>query len=223
MKLAFKHSIPVAFGYIPLGIAFGILFNQTGYHYIYVILMAIFIFAGSAQFLAVGMIANHAGLLEVFITTLLLNLRHIFYGLYALNLYEKVPFLKRIYAMQALTDETFSIVSTLPSELKQDTSFLLRLSIVNHLWWIFGCSIGAILGSVANINIPGLEFALTALFIVLLLEQYFKSKELTPIFIATLASAIVILSLPSRHFLIFSLTISSLLFLGVKYYAKLSR
>jgi 4-azaleucine resistance transporter AzlC len=223
MKFALKYSIPVAFGYIPLGIAFGILFNQTGHHYIYAILMAVFIFAGSAQFLAVGMIANHASLFEVFITTLLLNLRHVFYGLYALNLYEKIPFLKRVYAMQALTDETFSIVSTLPSELKQNTNFLLKLSFINHMWWILGCIIGAALGSVANINIPGLEFALTALFIVLLLEQYFKSKDLTPIFIAIFASIIVIFSLPNKYFLILSLSISALLFLGVKYYAKLSR
>jgi 4-azaleucine resistance transporter AzlC len=223
MNIAFKHSIPVAFGYIPLGIAFGIIFNQTGYHYIYAILMAIFIFAGSAQFLAVSMIANHASLFEIFITTLLLNLRHIFYGLYVLNLYKKMSLLRRIYSMQALTDETFSIVSTLPSDLKQDTSFLVKLSIINHVWWVLGCSIGAILGSLANINVPGLEFALTSLFVVLLIEQYYKSKDLTPIFIAAIASFVVIFGLPTKHFLIVSLCISIALFLGVKLYAKLSR
>lgn len=223
MKDLFKHSSVVALGYLPLGTAFGILFSETGYHYGYAILMSVLVYAGSAQLISVTLLLAGAPLITVFITIFLLNSRHFFYSLYALNPYKKMPLMQKLYSMFALTDETFSLLSTFPKERQNDTAFMFKLSLLNHFWWIFGSAIGAILGYSANLNVDGLEFSLTALFIVLLIDQYKAAKNIKPIIIAIISSIIVTILGWDKHFLIASISVGILLFCIERAYAKHNR
>ncbi len=213
MNDSIRYSIPVALGYIPLGTAFGILFTtQTDYAHLYGILMSICIFAGSAQFLAVTMIANNAPLYDVFVITLLINARHIFYGLYMFHIYKNYCIKKRLYLLFTLTDETFSVISTLPPKLQHDVKTTLHISALNHCWWILGSTIGIILGSTLPLDIPSIAFVVTSLFVVLLIERLHQTRELFPIFCACIAAAISLVFFSEEHFLFISLLIGSVLF-----------
>jgi len=181
---AFKTTAPVLFGYIPMGMAFGILFNELGFHWIYATLMATVIYAGAAQFMAVGLLANHAGFMEVAITTLLLNSRHLFYGISLINKF-KTHWLRKFYLIFGLTDETYSLLTgTRPTDDKDQINFYLLITVLNHSYWIIGSTLGAILGANMSFNTTGLEFTLPALFTVLAIEQYKSVRESWPFVMA---------------------------------------
>lgn len=183
---AFKTTIPVLFGYIPMGMAFGILFNELGYHWLYATLMATVIYAGAGQFMAVGLLANQAGLMEVAITTLLLNSRHLFYGISLINKF-KTCWWRKLYLIFGLTDETYSLLTANhPSigEGADKSKFYLLITLLNHSYWIIGSTLGAILGANLNINTDGLAFTLPALFMVLAIEQYKSIREYRPFVMA---------------------------------------
>jgi len=181
---AFKTTAPVLFGYIPMGMAFGILFNELGFHWIYASLMATVIYAGAAQFMAVGLLANHAGFMEVAVTTLLLNSRHLFYGISLINKF-KTHWLRKFYLIFGLTDETYSLLTgTRPLEDKDQTDFYLLITVLNHSYWIIGSTLGAILGANMSFNTNGLEFTLPALFMVLAIDQYKSVRESWPFVMA---------------------------------------
>ncbi|MFT6349011.1 MAG: 4-azaleucine resistance transporter AzlC, partial [Psychromonas sp.] len=157
---AFKATAPVLFGYIPMGMAFGVLFNELGFHWIYATLMALVIYAGAAQFMAVGLLANHAGFTEVAITTLLLNSRHLFYGISLINKF-KTRGLRKFYLIFGLTDETYSLLTgtRLPDD-KDQTNFYLLITVLNHSYWVIGSTLGAIVGANISFNTSGLDFTL---------------------------------------------------------------
>lgn len=169
---ALRLSLPVLFGYLPLGAAFGVMFAELGYHWLFATLMGLVIYAGAGQFLAVGLLANQAGLLEVFVATLLLNARHMVYGLSLLSSLQLAgP--RRWYLIFALTDETFSLLTLLRTASAQWRARLqFRLAALNHAYWVIGCTLGAWLGGQLTVSTAGIEFTLPALFMVLTLEQY---------------------------------------------------
>ncbi len=187
--IALKTTIPVFLGYIPLGMAFGFLFDGAGYHWIYAFLMSLFVYAGSAQFLAVALLAAGAGLTEFVVATLLLNLRHSFYGLSMLEKFSDVGRVKP-YLIFALTDETYALLTT--TEVPQGGSksrFYFYIAALDHLYWVVGSLLGAVLGSMLELNLEGMSFVLTALFTVLTIEQYFSSNVRFP-FIAAIGAGI---------------------------------
>jgi 4-azaleucine resistance transporter AzlC len=187
--IALKTTFPVFLGYIPLGIAFGFLFDEAGYHWIYAFLMSLFVYAGSAQFLAVALLAAGAGLTEFVVATLLLNLRHSFYGLSMLDKFSNVGRVKP-YLIFALTDETYALLTT--TEVPQGGSksrFYFYIAALDHLYWIAGSVLGAVLGSMFELNLEGMSFVLTALFVVLTIEQYFSSNVRFP-FVAAIGAGI---------------------------------
>ncbi|WP_372882106.1 AzlC family ABC transporter permease [Psychromonas sp.] len=210
---AFKATFPVLFGYIPMGMAFGILFNELGFHWIYATLMATVIYAGAGQFMAVGLLANHAGLMEVAITTLLLNSRHLFYGISLINKF-KTRWWRKFYLIFGLTDETYSLLTgTHPPEDKEKTDFYLLITAFNHSYWVIGSTLGAILGANISVDTTGLEFTLPALFMVLAIEQYKSVRESRP-FIMAGAVAFVSIWLFSRdNMLLMSIMLSIIILL----------
>jgi 4-azaleucine resistance transporter AzlC len=195
---AFKATAPVLFGYIPMGMAFGVLFNELGFHWIYATLMALVIYAGDAQFMAVGLLANHAGFTEVAITTLLLNSRHLFYGISLINKF-KTRGLRKFYLIFGLTDETYSLLTgtRLPDD-KDQTNFYLLITVLNHSYWVIGSTLGAIVGANISFNTSGLDFTLPALFTVLAIEQYKSVRESWP-FVMAFAVAFLSIWLFSRE------------------------
>ena len=224
MRRVLQYSSTVACGYIPMGIAFGILFTtQTGYSKYYAILMSVFTLAGAAQFLSVTLLVNQVSFFNVFLIILLVNARHFFYGLYTFDLYRKHCVIKRLYLLFALTDETFSIISTLPKTLQRDKNTALYISVLNHMWWVLGSAIGAILGSSMQLDIPGIGFVLTALFVVLLIEMLYQQRRALPVVCACIAAAASLVLFRGQHFLVTSLAIGALLFFAGVVYARYIR
>lgn len=201
---ALRLSLPVLFGYIPLGMAFGVLFSELGYHWLYAALMGLVIYAGAGQFLAVGLLANHAGVIEVFVATLLLNARHMVYGLSLLsNL--SLQGSRRWYLIYALTDETYSLLTMLQSGCDRVRAHLqFRLALLNHVYWVIGCTLGAWLGGQITFSTAGIEFTLPALFLVLTLEQY-RVMRRPGVFMMALAIGLLALWISPANMLMLSI------------------
>lgn len=151
-KAAFPFTIPVLMGYIFLGMAFGILLASKGYNFLWAIFMSLTIYAGSMQFVAINILASGATLLYTAFITLMVNARHLFYGLSMVDKYKDAgP--KKIYLMFSLTDETYSLVSTVKPPAGVDTHwFYFFISMLDQLYWIAGAALGALLGSVFRFN-----------------------------------------------------------------------
>ncbi len=201
-------TFPVALGYIPFGMAWGILFSHLGYHWIYSGLFGFCIYAGTAQFMAIGLLAAHSGLLEVFVSTLIINSRHIFYGISFIRKY-KVSSLHKLYLAFGLTDETYALLTTTPEPNENKINYYTLITLFNHVYWTLGCLFGGLLGSLLNLHIKGLEFIMPALFIVLTLEQYFKNRSALLIVSATTIGILTIVFLKS-YMLLSAMIIASL-------------
>ncbi|MCK7543141.1 AzlC family ABC transporter permease [Marinobacter bryozoorum] len=200
----FRQTLPILFGYLPLGMAFGVLFTaQLDYAWWYAPLMGVTIFAGAGQILGVSLIAAGAGMLEVFVAMFVLNARHLFYGLSLLGQFRGAGW-RKIYLIFGLTDETYSLLTSRPrpgpKAEEQRNDFLITLC--NQVYWVVGCAVGALLGDNVAFDSTGIEFALVALFIVLTIEQYKALGEQFPLWTGALAAAVAVTLLPPAHQLI---------------------
>lgn len=211
----FRATLPVLFGYVPMGMAFGLLLVNAGQPWYVATLMGIFIYAGAAQFLAVGLLAVQAGLLEVAVATFLLNSRHMFYGLALMHRF-KARGWRRLYLIFGLTDETFSLLSSRPAvEGEDETRAQLRMTALNQLYWVIGCTLGALLGQAIQFDTRGLEFTLPALFLVLVIEQYRAVRRLFPFALALLAALVTFLFGGTEQMLLISIALAlTMLLLG---------
>ena len=187
---ALPHTLPVFTGYIVLGAAYGILMDSKGFSLLWIILSSVFIYAGSMQFVAVALLAAGFDPLGAILITLAVNARHLFYGISMLDQYRGVGKMKP-YLIYTLTDETFSIVcSALPPEGVERKWFYFFISLLDHIYWIVGSILGGILGSMMNFNTKGIDFVLTALFVVILINQWKSTANHLPAIIG-IASAIL--------------------------------
>lgn len=216
IKQVFPHTIPVMAGYVSLGAAFGLLLQSIGYGPIWAFLMSLFIYAGSAQFLAVELIAAGAGLIQVALLTFLLNFRHLFYGLSMIEKYRGTG-IRKIYLIFGLTDETYALLTgyKIPEGLG-DKTYYFAVTLMNQLYWILGCVIGSVVGSIIPFDTTGIDFAMTALFAVLVVEQWKTHKNHIPAisgFIITIASLYIF---GVNHFLIPALAVMSIFLLSMK-------
>ena len=202
-----KDSAPTAFGYIPLGMAFGMLLQGLGFHWIWATIMGTFVFAGAAQFLAITLFSQNAEPSEFFCATLLLNIRHIFYGIAVQKTYS-FRGIKKLYTIFSLTDETFSLVTGDKFRNKNE-DWILGISALNHLWWVIGCSIGAGIKTVFAVDTLGMEFSLTSLFIALIIEKMRKIINLKSILTGFLIGIALALFYNGNHFILVGI-ISSL-------------
>ncbi len=186
---ALKATLPVAVSFLPMGAAFGLLFNTLAYPWYYAVLSGIFVFAGASQFLSVGLIAAHAGLPSIFAATLFINLRHMFYGVSLTRRYPERGW-RRWYLIFTLTDETYSLLTAAKRRDRAfDESFCLWVSGVNHAAWVTGCAAGAVLGRGFHLETKGLDFVLTAVFTVLAVEQMRTVRKAFPFAVAAAAAA----------------------------------
>lgn len=200
----FSLTAPVAMGYIPLGTVFGFLFVQAGAQWWLAILASLFVYAGAAQYMMIPMIAAGLSVGTIAVATLIVNLRHVFYGL---SLLDKLPQKQfpRWYMIFALTDETYSVLTTIPDTTSDKNKVLIAL--LNHFWWVLGTAIGALIGAQAHIALVGLDFVLAALFAVLTVEQWRTKKSPAPLWVA-LAAYTVAYFLAPKHALVISIALS---------------
>ena len=176
-KLAFPYTIPIFTGFLFLGFAYGVYMRSLGFSPIYPMVMCFAIFAGSLEFLAGNILLGAFNPLQAFFVGFAVNARHIFYGLSLLDKYKNAG-KKKLYMIYALCDETFSVNVTLndiEGVDKEDVYFAVTL--LNQSYWVFGTYLGALFGGVLSINTQGLDFVMTALFIVIFLDYYFKNKQ----------------------------------------------
>ncbi|MGC3874404.1 AzlC family ABC transporter permease [Halomonas sp. GXIMD04776] len=213
-RYASLQTLPVMFGYLPLGAAFGILFMQLGHPWWMALVMSLFIYAGAGQFMAVTLLANHAGLLEVAVATFMLNSRHLFYGLSLLKRFKGAGW-RKPYLIFALTDETYSLLTNQGRQQQdaEDHANAWRISFLNQLWWVLGTLAGAIAGALLDFDSRGIEFALTALFIVLTLEQASRLRRALPFVIALATGIGALILLPEQHLLLGAIGATSLILL----------
>lgn len=202
MKAAFKASIPVMMGYIVLGMAFGMLLESKGYHFIYALLMSVFIYAGSMQFVAIELLTSGATLINAAIMTLLINARHLVYGLSMIKKFDNMGALKP-YMIFSLTDETYSLlVGSKAPEDCDEKYYLFFISFFDQCYWVLGSLAGSLLGSLLTINTTGLDFAMTALFVVIVLEQFLTSQKHIYTYLGFSISIICLLVFGSDAFII---------------------
>ena len=202
LKSAFPRTIPVLMGYIFLGIAFGILLRSKGYNFWWAILMSTFIYAGSMQFVAINLLTSSLNLAAVVFMTFMVNARHLFYGLSMLDKFKDMGN-KKPYMVFSLTDETFSLLSS--SEPPQDVNknwFYFFIAMLDHFYWITGSAIGAIIGSVWSFNTKGIDFVMTALFVVIFVEQWTSNKNHIPALIGIFASLLCLIIFGTSNFIL---------------------
>lgn len=211
LKTVFLDTVPVMTGYLFLGISFGILLGETGYGVLWAFCMALFMYAGSAQFLAVSLLASHASILSSAIAIFLLNARHIFYGISLIDAYKGAG-KKKPYLIFALTDETYSLVTQNqpPEGMKQHT-YCFLVSLLDHIYWMTGCVIGSLAGNMIPISFEGIEFVLTALFVTLFVEQWLSNKNHLPAIIGVVSTVLCLLLFGSEIFLIPSMVLIAVL------------
>jgi len=178
--LALKTSLPVFFGYLAIGIAFGLMLTTAGYPWWLAPIMSVTIYAGAGQYIAVGLFAAGTPLTMILITEALVNVRHIVYGLSLITKFKKCG-KWRYYMIFGLTDETYSLLTTTDAPEDADRGkFYFTIAILNQSYWILGSVIGAVAGSLIPFDFAGVDFALTALFVVLLIDQIEKSGDFFP-------------------------------------------
>jgi Predicted branched-chain amino acid permease (azaleucine resistance) len=172
---AFPNTIPVLTGFLILGMAYGVLMQTKGYSVIWSVLMSAIAFCGSMQFVAITLLTTAFDPLQAFVLSLMVNARHLFYGISMLDRYKGFGKI-RAFLIYVLCDETFSISSSVePPEGIKPKYFYFMISLMDYLYWIFGTFLGGLAGNFIHFNTKGLDFVLTALFIVLFLEQW-KNK-----------------------------------------------
>lgn len=216
-KKAFPYTIPVLTGYLFIGIAFGVMYAEKGYNFLWAILMSVMVYAGSGQYLAVNFFVPGISFVQVIFLTFMVNVRHIFYGVSLLDKFNRVG-KKRWYMIFALTDETYSLLCTtkIPKGVEED-KFLFAISVLDHGYWILGSAIGAIAGTLLPISSEGIEFAMTALFVVIFIEQWMDKKNRIPEIIGVVTATVALLIFgPDSFVLPAMLAIVALLFIGRK-------
>ncbi|MBR3965174.1 MAG: AzlC family ABC transporter permease [Clostridia bacterium] len=202
VKQAFYTSLPVLAGYIVLGIGFGILLRNAGYGVLWAAVMSISIYAGSLQYVGVGLIASGASLITTAATSLMVNARHLFYSISMIDKYKGAGKYKP-YMIFALTDETYSLLCDGKAPDRVDANlYRFLVSLFNHSYWIIGGIIGNLLGAVLPFSSAGIEFSMTALFVASLTEQWLATRDHVPALTGLLSTLLCLIVFGRDSFLI---------------------
>ena len=201
IKRALRDTIPVLSGYLVLGMGFGVLMQSKGYGFLLAIAMSTFIYAGSMQYLAIDLITGGASLITAALTTLMVNARHLFYGISMVDRYKNAK--NKPYIIFALTDETYSLVCSVNEENDEKRNrYYFLVSLFNQIYWVVGSALGVLLGEVIPFSTEGIDFALTALFVTVFVEQWKSTKDHIPAVVGVFSSVICLCVLGAKDFLI---------------------
>lgn len=178
-KAAFPHTVPILAGFLFLGFTYGIYMNVSGFSFVYPMLMSMTIFAGSVEFVTVNLLLGSFNPLQAFLIALMVNARHLFYGISMLDRYKGTGW-KKFYLIFGMCDESFSINYTadIPDGIDKGW-FMFWVNLLNQFYWVCGATLGGLLGSLIKFNTKGIEFVMTAMFVVIFLEQWLKEKNYT--------------------------------------------
>jgi len=202
LQAAFPYTVPIFAGFWFLGLTYGIYMNASGFSFWYPSLMSLTIFGGSLEFLAVQMLINPFAPLQTLLVSLMIQSRHLFYGIAMLDRFRYTGW-KKPYLIFGMCDESFSInyAATIPPEVDRGW-FMLWVTALNQLYWVSGATLGGILGSLVCFNTKGLDFVMTAMFVVIFLEQWLKEKDRTSAYIGVGASVLCLALFGPDQFMI---------------------
>lgn len=201
-RAAFPYTIPIFAGFWFLGLTYGIYMNVSGFSFWYPMLMSLTIFAGSMEFVAVNLLLGAFNPLQALAMTLMINARHLFYGISMLDKYRGTG-LKKFYLIFGLCDESFSINYT--AEIPEDVDrgwFMFFVTLLNQLYWVSGATLGGIFGSLIQFNTEGLEFVMAAMFVVIFLEQFLKEKRHESAYLGLGLSLLCLVAFGRENFII---------------------
>lgn len=224
IKRAFLDTVPVLTGYMVLGIGFGIVLETKGYGVLWSFLMSTFIYAGSMQFVAIDFLGTGASLVTVALTTLMVNCRHLFYGISMVDKYKNSG-IEKPYIIFALTDETYSLVCNDNKDMDdlQKRKYRFLVSFFDQCYWITGSVLGSLLGLIIPFNVTGVDFALTALFMTVLVEQWLTCRDHVYALTGILSTLVCLLIFGSGKFLIPSMILITIVLTVLKYIHKSSQ
>lgn len=202
LRAAFPHTLPILAGFWFLGMAYGIYMNVSGFSFVYPMLMSMLIFGGSLEFVAVEMLLSPFAPVSVLIMTLLIQARHVFYGISMLDKFKGLGW-KKYYLIFGMCDETFSINYTaqIPPDVDRGW-FMFFVTLLNQLYWVASATLGGLIGSLLHFDTDGISFVMTAMFVVIFLEQWLKDRNHTPEYIGLAASLVCLLIFGPDSFLI---------------------
>ena len=202
LKAAFPKTIPIIPGYVFMGIAFGILLTNLGYEWYWPVLMAVVIFAGMAQFVSVNMLVPGLSFFNTFLFQFVLNARHIFYGLSMLEKFKILGKLKP-YMIFAMTDETYSILcSTKVPDGVSEKHYYFFIALLDHSYWILGCLLGGVVGSMITFNTTGIDFSMTAFFVTVVIDQWRDTKDHIPAICGFIVTVVCLIFFGAENFII---------------------
>lgn len=200
IKTAFLDTLPVMTGYLFLGFGFGIILQQNGYGVLWALAMSLFIYAGSMQYVGVGLLTGGASLAAAALTTLMVNARHLFYGISMIDTYKGTG-KRKPYLIFALTDETYSLVSRKLPEGVEKTAYCFLVSLFDQCYWVAGSAVGALAGKLP-LDFTGIDFALTALFVTIFVEQWLSTKNHLPALVGVGSAVLCLVIFGAVNFLI---------------------
>lgn len=199
---AFPATVPVLMGYLSIGIAFGLMLEAIGYNFIWAFFMSLTVYAGSGQYLGVSLLAASAALGEVALMTLLINFRHLVYGLSMLEKFRGMG-IRKLYMIFSLTDETYALLASAQAPVGVDPhNYYFSIAILDHCYWVVGSIIGGMLGAALPINTQGIDFAMTALFVVIAVDQWKSYKSHLPALIGAGAALLFLLLIGQEQMLL---------------------
>ena len=179
LRAAFPHTVPILTGFLFLGMTYGVYMSSLGFSWIYPTLMALTIYAGSMEFVTANMLLGAFNPLQAFAMTLMVNARHLFYGLAMLDRFRGLGW-KKLYLIFGMCDETFSVTcSTRAPEGVDEGWFMTFVTLLDQLYWVLGAALGGLCGSLLTLNTEGLDFVMTAMFVVIFLENWLKEENHT--------------------------------------------
>lgn len=202
LKAAFPHTIPIFAGFWFLGMTYGFLMNVNGFSFVYPLIMSMVIFGGSLEFVAVSMLMAAYAPIQTLIMTLMIQARHLFYGIAMLDKYKGMGW-KKYYLIFGMCDESFSInyTANIPEDVDKGW-FMFFVNLLNQIYWVSGSTLGGLLGSFITFDTTGLDFVMTAMFVVIFLEQLMKEKKHYTAIIGTGASLVCLLCFGPDSFMI---------------------
>ncbi|NLC73024.1 MAG: branched-chain amino acid transporter AzlC [Ruminococcaceae bacterium] len=202
LKAAFPHTLPLFVGFFVIGISFGLLMRSQGFSIILPIFMSVVIFAGSMQFVTVGLLTAGFDPLSAFVLTIMVNARHIFYGISMLEKFRGTG-IKKAFLIYGMCDETFSMNCALnaPNDIDKGW-FMFFITLLNNFYWVLGTAAGAVLGEVLIFNTKGIDFIMTSLFLTIFIDQWQETKDHTPALIGLISAIISLLIFGSRNFML---------------------
>ena len=201
-RAAFPYTLPIFAGFWFLGLTYGIYMNVSGFSFWYPMLMSITIFAGSMEFVTVNLLLGAFNPLQAFVMTLMINARHLFYGISMLDKFRGTGW-KKGYLIFGMCDETFSINYTADIPAGVDKGwFMFFVTLLNHFYWFFGATLGGIFGSLIRFDMEGLDFVMTAMFVVIFLEQWLKDKQHISAFLGIGISVLCLIAFGADDFIV---------------------